>query len=77
MSISMGLMGSEGQFARYDAYPVASTRLKIHRLQCRGCGYESADAVAAPLSCPKCSSRSWERFIRPGVIVRNADRYPG
>jgi hypothetical protein len=77
MSISMGMLGAEGQYATYDAHPSTARRLNIYQLQCRGCGYESGDAVAAPRICPKCRSASWERFILPGVIVRNAERYGG
>jgi len=76
MSISMGLMGAEGQFVRYEPYPAGSRRLRIYQLQCRSCGYESPDAVVPPESCPKCGARSWERIVMPGMIFRNAERYP-
>jgi hypothetical protein len=76
MSISMERFGADGLFATYDAYPPQAAPVKLYQLQCRTCAYESADAVIGPPVCPKCGGHAWERFIRAGVVLRNADRYP-
>jgi rubrerythrin len=75
MSISMERFGSEGHFATYDPVNSSSQRSAIFQLQCRSCGYEPEDVVTAPRLCPKCHSKAWERFARPGSILDNAARY--
>jgi ribosomal protein L37E len=75
MSISMGLMGASGHFMQYDPYPTHVNRIRIYHLQCRRCGYESIDAVVGPRICSKCGGGAWERFMTPGTILHNAERY--
>ena len=75
MSISMERFASEGHFATYDPAHLQPTHVTIFQLQCRSCGYEPEDSVVAPRLCPKCHSKSWERFARPGSILENANRY--
>jgi hypothetical protein len=75
MSISMERFESHGQFTTYDPFARAVSRVTVFSLQCRSCGYEPEDAVVAPRCCPKCSGESFERFIRPGSILENANRY--
>jgi hypothetical protein len=48
---------------------------KVFVLQCHECGYEPDDCLRPPRLCPKCHSRSWDRFARPGSILANAERY--
>ena len=74
MSISMDRFASEGQFETYDPYP-AIPRTAMFTLQCKACGFEPEDVVAAPRLCPKCHSQTWERFTRPGSILENACRH--
>ena len=75
MPIGMTKFASEGHFATYDPFarPVETTQ--VFQLQCRSCGYEPEDVVAAPRICPKCHAKAWERFARPGSILTNANRY--
>ena len=77
MSISMEPFASEGHFPTYDPFrgQKAATAVAVFRLQCRSCGYEPADTVVAPRLCPKCHSKTWERYTRPGSILENANRY--
>lgn len=75
MSISMEPFASEGHFVTYDAFKGTTGRVAIFQLQCRSCGYEPDDSVTAPRLCPKCHSKNWERYTRPGSILDNADRY--
>ncbi len=75
MVISMEQFASQGQFATYDPYAAVPQTQTVFQLQCRSCGYEPEDTVVAPRHCPKCHSKSWERFARPGSILTNADRY--
>jgi hypothetical protein len=74
MSISMERFASEGQFATYNPF-AASTRVAVFTIQCRACGFEPDDVVTPPKTCPKCHSKSWERFAKPGSILDNAERY--
>jgi len=74
MSISMDKFASEGQFLRYDPFAVSATRAAIFTIQCRSCGFEPEDTIVAPRVCPKCHSKSWERYTRPGSILENAER---
>jgi predicted Zn-ribbon and HTH transcriptional regulator len=76
MSIGMEPFASEGHFATYNRFVAnAATKVAIFSLQCRSCGYEPDDVVSAPKVCPKCHSKSWERFTRPGSILNNAERF--
>ena len=75
MSISMERFAAEGNFVTYDAHRQEKPLVGVFTLQCRSCGFEPDDAVIAPHVCPKCHSKSWERFARPGSILSNADRY--
>ncbi len=74
MSISMDRFASEGHFTTYNAFS-APERVAVFQMQCRACGFEPDDAVIAPKVCPKCHSKSWERFAKPGGILENANRY--
>ncbi len=75
MSISVDQFAAEGQFTTYDPYRVDMPTAVVFQLQCRSCGFEPDDAVVAPRLCPKCHSKSWERFAKPGSILSNANRY--
>ena len=75
MSISVDRFESRGQFATYDPFSRAISRVAVFQLQCRCCGYEPEDCVVAPRVCPKCHGESFERFARPGSILENANRY--
>lgn len=75
MSIGMDRFASEGQFETYDPFAQAPSRIAVFSLQCRDCGFEADDTVSAPRFCPKCHSRSFERFARPGSLLENAERY--
>jgi rubrerythrin len=75
MSISMERFASEGHFKTYDPFAALPQRVMVFQLQCRCCGFEPEDVVSAPTVCPKCHSKSWERFARPGSILDNATRY--
>jgi predicted Zn-ribbon and HTH transcriptional regulator len=54
---------------------VAPQRIMVFKVQCRCCGFEPADVVTPPRTCPKCHGETWERFARPGSILENATRY--
>jgi hypothetical protein len=75
MPIGMQRFASEGHFATYDPFAKPATQVAVFTMQCRCCGYEPEDVVETPNLCPKCHSKSWERFARPGSILNNADRY--
>jgi hypothetical protein len=75
MPIGMQRFASEGHFATYDPFAKPVQQVEVFALQCRCCGYEPEDVVETPRICPKCHSKSWERFARPGSILTNADRY--
>lgn len=75
MPIGMQRFASEGHFATYDPFAQPAQRVEVFTLQCRACGFEPEGTVEAPPCCPKCHSKSWERFARPGSILSNADRY--
>ncbi len=75
MPISMERFESNGLFATYDPFADSVHRVAVFSLQCRKCGYEPEDSVAAPKICPKCFGESFERFVRPGSILENASRY--
>lgn len=74
MSIGMEKFGSQGHFATYNPFE-APSRITIFQLQCRSCGFEPDNAVVAPRCCPKCHGQAWERFVRPGSVLENAERY--
>ena len=74
MSISIERFAAEGTFATYNQFRNETPLVGVFTLQCRACGFEPDDAVVAPRACPKCHSKSWERFARPGSILSNADR---
>jgi hypothetical protein len=75
MSINMESFASAGHFARFDPHISPVARIAVVTVQCRSCGFEPEEAVIAPRICPKCHSRSWEHYARPGGILANADRY--
>ncbi len=60
---------------RFDPYQPAIGRITVFQVQCRMCSYEPEDSLHPPKICPKCHSRSWERYTRPGSILSNAERY--
>ena len=74
MSISMDSFASEGHFARYEPHAVFAPPVNVMKVECRCCGFEPENAVVPPRICPKCHSRAWERFARPGGILENAER---
>jgi hypothetical protein len=75
MSINMESFASFGHFAKFDPYASIQPGASVVKLQCRCCGFEPEGTLIAPSICPKCHSRSWERYARPGGILANADRY--
>jgi rubrerythrin len=75
MSIGMQRFASAGNFATYDPFARSEARVGVFTLQCRSCGYEPEEVVQVPQVCPKCHSKSWERFAKPGSILDNANRY--
>lgn len=75
MSISIERFASDRGYQTYDPYAVVPDRVEVFQVQCRCCGYEPENAVVPPKICPKCHSQSWERFARPGSILKNAERY--
>lgn len=75
MSISMDRFASEGQFITYNPFKPVMTSVTVFQMQCRSCGFEPEGVVSPPRLCPKCHGESWERFARPGSILKNADRY--
>jgi deoxyribodipyrimidine photolyase-like uncharacterized protein len=75
MSIGMEPFASEGKFATYDPFAASASKVSIFTLQCRACGFEPDAVMSAPKVCPKCHSKSWERFTRPGSILSNAERF--
>jgi hypothetical protein len=75
MSISMDRFASEGQFETYNPFASSPSRIAVFTLQCRQCGFEPEDAVVAPRYCPKCHGQAFERFVRPGSVLENAERY--
>jgi hypothetical protein len=74
MSISMESFASEGHFVRFDPYGITVPRVEVVKVQCRCCGFEPEDVITPPRNCPKCHSRSWERFAKPGGTLLCADR---
>lgn len=75
MSISMDRFAAEGQFATYNPVLASLTRAAVFQVQCRCCGFEPEGVIIPPRLCPKCHGESWERFARPGSILKNANRY--
>lgn len=75
MSISMDRFASEGHFETYNPFAQTPSRISVFTLQCRQCGFEPEDTVVAPRHCPKCHGQAWERFVRPGSVLENAERY--
>ncbi len=75
MSISMERFESHGQFATYDPCSAAISRISIFAVQCHNCGFEPQNIVTPPRVCPKCRGESWERYAKPGSILKNADRW--
>ena len=75
MTIGNDRFGAIGQFPSFDPYQQAANRVRVFQLYCRHCGYECSDAASNPEICPKCFSAAWERFVLPGSILTNADRY--
>jgi uncharacterized OB-fold protein len=71
----MDQFGATGQFLSYDPSMVSEPVAVVFTLQCRSCGFEPEATVVPPRTCPKCHSRGWERFPKPGSILTNADRY--
>jgi hypothetical protein len=52
-----------------DRLPVATY------IECRTCGFEPAEQLSLPRGrCPKCYSNTWERLVRPGSLLRDAER---
>ena len=74
MSIGMDQFGSNGTFATFDPFLRSPRRAVIFTLQCDRCGFEPDNVITLPRQCPKCHGDKWERFVRPGSILENADR---
>lgn len=67
--------GPTGLFVTYDPHHArAESRVEVYTLACRSCGFEPVDGVVPPRKCPKCGSGTFERFVRPGSILENANR---
>ena len=75
MPVSLERFGSEGHFLRYNPFPPLAVGKSVFTLQCRSCGFEPEDVVIPPKRCLKCHGQSWERFVRSGSTLDNADRY--
>jgi hypothetical protein len=75
MSINMESFAAAGHFAKFDPHVSTLSRISVMTIQCRCCGFEPEEAVVAPRICPKCHSRAWEQYARPGGILENADRH--
>ncbi len=75
MSIGINAFEAQGSFATFDPYFEESERVAIFTLQCASCGDEPEDAVSPPRRCVKCGSTAFERFIRPGSILQNSERF--
>ena len=62
--------GSGGPYLRYDPpaepYPVVVSP----QMQCPACGFDPENGRLPPLACPRCGSRSWQRYL-------HARRIPG
>ena len=74
MPISSDGLDSSGHFARYEPFRPQAPRAEVFGLQCHYCGFEPADPLHPPQSCPKCHAQVWERFARPGSLLENAQR---
>ena len=77
MSIPMEAFAAEGQFATIQTYSRPGKLANIWRLQCHGCGYEPQNVGLSVGKCPKCGGDSWERFSRPGSLLKTASRNSG
>ena len=75
MTIGADAFAADGLHPTYDPYVADAPRVDIFQTQCHSCGYEPEDPLAPPTSCPKCSSKTWERFNLPGSILTNSKRY--
>ena len=75
MTIGADAFAADGLHLTFDPYEVETPRVAIFQTQCRSCGFEPDDALNPPKSCPKCSSKAWERFNLPGSILSNSKRY--
>jgi predicted Zn-ribbon and HTH transcriptional regulator len=75
MSISMDQFAAEGHFAKHDPHSTVRARAVVVKIECRCCGFEPEGAVVPPTICPKCHSRAWSRFAKPGGTLENADRF--
>ena len=55
--------GSGGPYLRHDPpaepYPVVVSP----QMQCPACGFDPQCEQLAPLACPRCGSRSWQRYL--------------
>ena len=65
----------DGHFVTIDPCVANSKPAPVFVLQCHACGYEPTDLIHTPRLCPKCHGQSWDRFVRPGSILANAERY--
>jgi predicted Zn-ribbon and HTH transcriptional regulator len=72
MPISVERLESIGHFSTYDVFRRRGQPMDVHCVQCHYCGFEPSDAFHPPRICPKCYGATWERFTRPGSILRNA-----
>ena len=70
MPVSLDRFSSAGRFVTYDPYRGVAP-VTPPALQCRACGFEPEDIVP-PRACPRCYGSSWERFARPGAILKAA-----
>jgi rubrerythrin len=75
MSIAMDRFASKGLFPTFNPVVAQQPRVSMYYVQCRSCGFEPEAAERAPRMCPKCGSRSWERFTRPGSLLADAQRF--
>jgi hypothetical protein len=75
MSISADRFGSVGLFRSVKPSPAESARVRLYQVQCHNCSYDRWDPVNVDGTCPKCGGHAWDRFVRPGSILANAERY--
>jgi len=77
MSIAVERFAAEKMYLTYDPYAEDSGEVSVFCLQCRHCGFEIDDVAHTPHEvCPKCHGNAWERFVRPGSLLRVADGQP-
>lgn len=43
----------------------------VHATECHYCGFSPPDELSPPRRCPKCGGAAWDRFVRPGSLLRH------